>query len=112
MNNQTPVIYLDNAASTPMDPRVVEAMLPYLQEHYGNPSSVHRQGRVLRAAIEMSRKAIADILGCSPGELIFTSGGTESDNCAIKSLVLGEGVTRIITSPLEHHAVALYGGTA
>lgn len=98
-------IYLDNAATTAMDPQVVEAMLPYMQHHYGNPSSIHALGRETRAAIERSRKLIAKILQVSPGEIFFTSGGTEANNMAIQCSVRDLGVTHIISSPIEHHAV-------
>lgn len=98
-------IYLDNAASTPLHPEVLEAMLPYLKDLQGNPSSVHAHGRKLRSAIEKSRKTIADLLGCAPGEIVFTSGGTEADNYAIKSCFSERKFQQIITSPLEHHAV-------
>lgn len=98
-------IYLDNAASTPLLPEVREAMLPYLTEHFGNPSSIHQHGRTLRSAIEAARNTLAQGIGCSPAEIIFTSGGTEADNMALKGAVMGLGVKHIITSPLEHHAV-------
>lgn len=98
-------IYLDNAATTPMDPLVIEAMLPYLQSHFGNPSSIYSFGREARTAIENSRKTVARILKASPGEIFFTSGGTESDNTAIQAAVEDLGCLHIITSPLEHHAV-------
>lgn len=98
-------VYLDNAASTPMLPEVFEAMTPYFTTLYGNPSSVHSHGRQLRSVIELSRKKIADILACSPGEIIFTSGGTEADNMAIKCVAQTGKIKQIITSPTEHHAV-------
>ncbi len=97
-------IYLDHAATTPLDPRVFEAMLPYLKEQYGNASSVHALGRKARFAVEDSRERISALLGVAPGEVIFTSGGTESNNAAIKgSLVRREG--GLLTSVLEHEAV-------
>lgn len=98
-------VYLDHAASTPLDERVLEAMLPYLQGYTGNPSSTHAHGRQLKTAIEQSRRTIADLLSVSPSEIVFTSGGTESDNTALKSGVCGTDAQRVITSPLEHHAV-------
>ena len=98
-------IYLDNAATTPLDPRVLEAMLPYLQEHYGNPSSTHAHGRATRSAIEQARKCVAELLQVTPGEIFFTSGGTEADNTAIRCSIEGLGLKHAITSHLEHHAV-------
>lgn len=98
-------IYLDNAATTPMDPRVLEAMLPYMTDHFGNPSSVYSYGRETRLAIENARKTVARILQANPGEIFFTSGGTESDNMAISSAIHDLGCRHIITSPIEHHAV-------
>lgn len=100
-----PTIYLDNAASTPIAPSVFEAMVPYLVENFGNPSSIHAFGRRLRAALEQARKTIAERMGCSPGEIFFTSGGTEADNVPLRNGIAGLGVRRIITSPIEHHAV-------
>lgn len=97
-------IYLDNAATTPIDPVVLEAMLPYLRDHFGNPSSVYSYGRENRLAIEKSRKSVASILGTHPSEIFFTSGGTESSNTAIFAAVRELKCTRIITSPIEHHA--------
>jgi cysteine desulfurase len=98
-------IYLDNAASAPMDERVLETMLPYFTQKFGNPSSIHNYGRETRAAIEKSRRTIADILNTSPSEIFFTSGGTEADNMAIYSCIHTYELTHVITSPLEHHAV-------
>ena len=98
-------IYLDNAATTALDPRVLEAMLPYLQEHYGNPSSTHAHGRATRSAIEQARKQVAELLQVAPGEIFFTSGGTEADNVAIRGSVIGADLKHAITSRLEHHAV-------
>ena len=76
-------IYLDNAATTPLEPLVLEAMMPYLQDHFGNPSSIYSYGRETRLAIERARKSVAKILGAHPGEIFFTSGGTESNNTDI-----------------------------
>ncbi len=103
MNTQR--VYLDHAASTPLDDRVLEEMLPLLKSAFGNPSSVHDHGRKLKAKIEVSRKKIADLVGCAPAEIVFTSGGTEADNYALQCAVRDHGVKRIISSPLEHHAV-------
>lgn len=98
-------VYLDNAATTPLDPEVFEAMKPFLLENFGNPSSTHAQGRKVRAAIESARKKVAELLNCTPGEIIFTSGGTEADNTLIASGVQTYGLKHIISSPIEHHAV-------
>ena len=98
-------VYLDNAATTPLDPEVFEAMKPFMLEDFGNPSSTHAHGRKVRAAIESSRKRIAELLNCTPGEIIFTSGGTEADNTLIISGVQTYGIKHAISSPIEHHAV-------
>ena len=98
-------IYLDNAATTPLDPEVFEAMKPFMMEDFGNPSSTHAHGRKVRAAIESARKQVAAILNCTPGEIIFTSGGTEADNAIIRSAVATYDIKHIISSPIEHHAV-------
>ncbi|HYC87212.1 MAG TPA: cysteine desulfurase family protein [Chryseosolibacter sp.] len=98
-------IYLDNAATTPLDPEVFEAMKPFMLEDFGNPSSTHAHGRKVRAAIESCRKKIAELLHATPGEIIFTSGGTEADNAILRSAVTTYGVKNIISSPIEHHAV-------
>jgi cysteine desulfurase len=98
-------IYLDNAATTPLSEEVLESMLPYLTTHFGNPSSIHSHGREARAAIERSRKKIADLLNASPSEIFFTSGGTEADNTAIISAVRTYEIKHAVTTPLEHHAV-------
>src|SRR4030095_6797162 len=98
-------IYLDNAATTPLDPEVFEAMKPFLMNDFGNPSSTHSHGRKVRAAIESARKKVAELLNCTPGEIIFTSGGTEADNAIIRSAVATYGIRHIISSPIEHHAV-------
>ncbi len=105
MNNLTERIYLDNAATTPMDPEVVDAMIPMMREHFGNPSSSHGHGRKVKNVIEESRGKIASLLKCSPGEIFFTSGGTEADNLALRGSVANLGVKTIISSPIEHHAV-------
>ncbi len=98
-------VYLDNAATTPLDPEVFEAMKPFLLEDFGNPSSTHSHGRKVRAAIESSRKKIAELLNCTPGEIIFTSGGTEADNAIIRCAVETYSVKHAISTPIEHHAV-------
>ncbi|HEU5292536.1 MAG TPA: cysteine desulfurase family protein [Cyclobacteriaceae bacterium] len=98
-------IYLDNAATTPLDPEVFEAMKPFMLEDFGNPSSIHSHGRKVRAAIESSRKKIAELLNCTPGEIIFTSGGTEADNALIVSGIKTYNIKHAISSPIEHHAV-------
>ncbi len=97
-------IYFDNAATTPLDAEVLDAMLPYLTTHFGNPSSIYSYGRETRLAVENARKTVAKILGANPGEIFFTSGGTESTNMAICAGVSDLGCEKIITSPLEHHA--------
>ena len=97
-------IYLDNAATTALDPHVLEAMMPYLTSHFGNPSSIYSYGRESRMAIENARKSVAKILGAHPAEIFFTSGGTESSNTAILAAVRDLGCKHIITSQIEHHA--------
>jgi cysteine desulfurase len=97
-------IYFDNAATTSLDPEVLEVMMPYLTEKFGNPSSIYSYGRETKMAIEAARKSVAKILNCTPGEIFFTSGGTESTNTAINAAVRDLGCKHIITSPLEHHA--------
>lgn len=96
-------IYLDNNASTPVLPEVLEAMRPYFGEHFGNASSIHHHGQETRAAVERARNSVASLLGCRVQEIVFTSGGTEGDNLAISGLT-GEG-DHVITSSIEHHAV-------
>ena len=98
-------VYLDNAATTALDKEVLEAMLPLMVEHYGNPSSIHAFGRQTRAAIEQARKTVARLLNCSPAEIFFTSGGTEADNMAIRCSIENLGIKHAITSAIEHHAV-------
>ncbi len=97
-------IYFDNAATTAIDPQVLDAMLPYLQNNFGNPSSIYSYGRETRLAIENARKTVAKILNAHPAEIFFTSGGTESSNTAITASVRDLGCKHIITSPIEHHA--------
>jgi len=98
-------VYLDNAATTQIDPEVIEAMLPYLKEHFGNPSSIHSYGRLTRTGIEQARKTVAKLLNVSPSEIFFTSGGTEANNMAIRCMIDDLGVKHVISSPSEHHAV-------
>jgi cysteine desulfurase len=98
-------IYFDNAATTPIEPEVIELMAQALRENFGNPSSIYAEGRAARAAIEQARKQVAHCLGASIGEIFFTSGGTESNNMALKCAVRDLGVRRIISSPIEHHCV-------
>jgi len=98
-------IYFDNAATTALDKEVLEAMLPYMTTHFGNPSSIYSYGRESRLAIETARKTVARLLNAHPGEIFFTSGGTESNNTAILSAIRDLGCKHIITSPIEHHAV-------
>jgi cysteine desulfurase len=97
-------IYFDNAATTPLDPDVFQAMVPFFTEKFGNPSSIYSYGRETRMAIENARKTVAKILNAHPSEIFFTSGGTESTNTAINAAVFDLGCKHIITSPLEHHA--------
>ncbi len=100
-------IYLDHAATTPTHPEVVEAMIPYIREKFGNPSSIYSIAKEIREAVETSRKQVADALGANPEEIIFTSGGTEADNHAIEGVLYGspQGKDHIITTSIEHHAV-------
>lgn len=102
-------IYLDHAATTPVDPRVSEAMWPYYTKYWGNPSSIYLEGQEARRALDTARKRCADLLAASPKEIVFTSGGTEADNAAIRGAAyaqraLGRG-NHIVTSAIEHHAV-------
>lgn len=98
-------IYFDNAATTPLDKVVLDAMLPYMTTYFGNPSSIYSYGRETRLAIETARKTVARLLNAHPGEIFFTSGGTESNNTAILAAIRDLGCRHIITSPIEHHAV-------
>ncbi|MDH5367279.1 MAG: cysteine desulfurase [Cyclobacteriaceae bacterium] len=98
-------VYLDNAATTPLDPEVFEAMQPYMIEFFGNPSSTHAHGRVVRAEIEKARKTVAELLNTTPGEIFFTSGGTEADNTIITGNIETHGIGHVITSEIEHPAV-------
>jgi cysteine desulfurase len=98
------IVYLDYAASAPLDPEVLEVMRPYL-EAVGNPSSTHAAGRFLRTALEEARQTIADLLGAAPGEIVFTSGGTEADNHALRKAIDTFDISTILFNPTEHHAV-------
>jgi cysteine desulfurase len=104
MSNQPARIYFDNAATTPLDPQVLEAMLPYFTEKFGNPSSIYSYGRESRLAIENARKIAGKILNAHPAEIFFTSGGTESSNTAICASIKDLACKHIITSSIEHHA--------
>ncbi len=110
MNPKTErTVYMDHAATTPVDPRVVEAMLPYWTQDFGNASSIYSLGRRAHRAMEKARRTVADILGCTPNEVIFTGCGTESDNLALRGVALERRQrakkNHIITSPIEHHAI-------
>ncbi len=97
-------IYFDNAATTSLDPQVLEAMMPFMTEKFGNPSSIYSYGRETRMAIEQARKSVAKILGARPAEIFFTSGGTESSNTILQAAIHDLGCKHIISSPIEHHA--------
>ncbi len=99
------MIYMDHAATTPVDERVVEAMLPYFTEKYGNPSSLYSLAQEARKVMEDARAKIAGLINAKPEEIIFTSGGTESDNLALKGVAFASKKKHIITSAIEHHAV-------
>jgi cysteine desulfurase len=113
LNDMDDIIYLDHAATTPLDPDVLTGMLPYFTERYGNPSSIYQLGQESHAAIDRARVGCARVLGCEPGEIIFTSGATESDNLALRGVAWGarfslldHGVLpHIVTTAIEHHAV-------
>lgn len=96
--------YVDHAASTPTRPEVVEAMLPWMTEHWGNPTASHRRGRAARRAVDEARDPVAELLGCAPGEVVFTSGGTEADDLAINGVLDATGGVAVC-SAIEHHAV-------
>ena len=98
-------VYFDNAATTPLDNFVLEKMLPYMGNNFGNPSSIHQKGRKVKSAIEKSRSKVADILNCDPGEIFFTSGGTEADNTFLINTFLEKNIDTFITTKIEHHAV-------
>jgi cysteine desulfurase len=102
-------IYADHAATTPVAPEVLDAMLPYFSEFFGNPSSIHRLGRRANVALENARRSIAGLIGARPGEIVFTGCGSESDNAALRGIAHARraktGAARIVTTPIEHHAV-------
>lgn len=104
-------IYLDHAATTPVDVRVLEAMQPYWAEHFGNTSSIHAVGREAQQGLENARQTVAEVLGCTPPEVVFTGCGTESDNLALRGIALAAREQHrgqhIITTPIEHHAVGV-----
>jgi cysteine desulfurase len=104
MAKQANRIYFDNAATTPLDPAVLEAMMPYFTDKFGNPSAIYSYGRESRLAIENARKSVGKILNAHPAEIFFTSGGTESSNTAINAAIYDLGCRHIISSPIEHHA--------
>ena len=98
-------VYLDNAATTPLDKEVLKTIYEVMEAHYGNPSSIHAHGREVRTLIEKARKTVASLLHASPSEFFFTSGGTEADNMAIRCGIIDHGIKHAITSAIEHHAV-------
>ena len=102
-----PRIYFDNAATTPCDPRVLEAMRPYLNEFWGNPSSLYAEGRQAREAVDRARVQVASLLGAEPGEIVFTGSGTEADNMAVQGVLLAAGLadSHLVTSAIEHPAI-------
>ncbi len=108
------VVYLDNAATTPLRREALEAMLPYLTERFGNPSGGHRVARAARLALDEARDEVAEVLGCGPGEVVFTGGGTEADNLAVLGVVAARGGTAVCPAAEHHavlHAVEAVGGT-
>lgn len=100
-----PRIYLDNAATTPLDQLVIQEMVKVMENQFGNPSSIHGHGREVKAVVEKARRTVANLLHTSPAEIFFTSGGTEADNTAIRCGIIDLGIKHAITSKLEHHAV-------
>ena len=98
-------VYLDNAATTPIDKEVLKSVYEVMESNYGNPSSIHAHGREARTLIEKARKSVASLLRASPSEFFFTSGGTEADNMAIRCSIIDHGIKNVITSVIEHHAV-------
>src|SRR3978361_966179 len=97
-------VYFDNAATTPIDLDVLKEMYRAMENHYGNPSSIHSHGREVRTLVEKARKTIAGLLNTSPSEIFFTSGGTEADNTAIRCGIIDHKLTHAVTTKLEHHA--------
>jgi cysteine desulfurase len=100
-------VYLDHNATTPLDSRALDAMLPFLREQYGNPSSLHRMGRTARAAVETAREQVAGLVGARPEQVVFTSGGTEANNLALKGVAAFAGPGRLLIGATEHSSVAL-----
>jgi cysteine desulfurase len=98
-------VYLDNAATTPLDKEVIKEMCNVMENQFGNPSSIHAHGREVRSVVEKARKTVANLLNTSPAEIFFTSGGTEADNMAIRCGIIDHEITHAITSKIEHHAV-------
>src|SRR4051812_38428443 len=98
-------VYLDNAATTPLDPEVIKVMCGVMESHFGNPSSIHAHGREGRTLVEKARKTVAGLLHTSPAEIFFTGSGTEADNMAIRCGIIDNNITHAITSKAEHHAV-------
>ncbi|MCY4780116.1 cysteine desulfurase family protein [Sphingobacterium sp. UT-1RO-CII-1] len=98
-------VYLDNAATTPLDPEVIQVMMESMQQDFGNPSSIHAHGRQVKTLVEKARKKVASLLKASPSEIFFTSSGTEADNMAIARSIIDLQITHVISSPIEHHAV-------
>ena len=100
-------IYLDHSATTPTHPEVLAAMMSFFANHFGNPSSIHREGRFAREAVEDARVRVAALIGAAPAEIVFTGGGTEADNLAVLGAAFAEkgGRNHLITSTIEHHAV-------
>ena len=109
MSEKPRTVYLDHAATTPVEPAVVEAMLPYWTKFYGNASSLHHKGREASDALEEARQTVAGLLGCKEREVVFTGCGTESDNLALRGVAFAQaerGKKHLITSSIEHHAVS------
>ena len=107
MNDTGEIVYMDHAGTTPLDPGILEAMMPYFSQQFGNPSSIHTFGQEARRALDEAREKVARVLGCRMSEVVFTSGGTESDSTAVKGVAAalrGTG-NHIITSCIEHHAI-------
>ncbi|MCP4250152.1 MAG: aminotransferase class V-fold PLP-dependent enzyme [bacterium] len=100
------MIYLDYNATTPLDPQVADAMDPYLREHHGNPSSAHGPGRTVRAAVDRARDQLGRLIGCAAERIVFTSGGSEANNQALKGIAWARGSGHVITSAVEHPSVA------
>src|SRR5687767_10468135 len=100
-------IYLDHAATTPLDPAVLDEMLPFLRDQYGNASSIYQQGAIARDAVETAREIMAEVIHADPEEITFTSGGTEADNWAVKGIAAASKHERphILISPIEHSAI-------